>query len=123
MKKESAMLRENEGRTALVELSFAFMGTLKLLGLEARLFRRWGLTPRQMRHVGMIETTGALMVARPQTRLLGAAGLAAVSSIMLYMELRNRETELVLPRLAITGLALVTAVAARNEGRTVLRQI
>ena len=116
------MLRENEGRTALVELSFAFMGALKLLGLESRLFRRWGMTSRQMRHVGAIETAGALMVAKPETRLLGAAGLAAVSSIMLYMEVRNRETELVLPRLALTGLALVTALAARQAGRTVARQ-
>ncbi len=41
------MLRENEGRTALLELSFAFMGVLKLLGLETRMFRRWGMSPRR----------------------------------------------------------------------------
>ena len=55
------MVRENEGRTALLELSFAFMGVLKLLGLETRLFRRWGMSPRAMRRIGMIETAGAML--------------------------------------------------------------
>jgi hypothetical protein len=108
------MARDNEGRIALLELSFAFMGALKLLGLETRLFRRMGLTPRQMRHVGMIETAGALMVANEGTRTLGAVGLAGVSALMLVAELRSHEAELVLPRLALTGLAARTAFAARS---------
>ena len=106
------MVKQNEGRTALVELSFAFMGVLKLTGLEAGLFRRWGLTRRQMRNVGAIETLGALMVANPPTRSLGALGLAVISAVMLVVEVRNRETELVLPRLALTALAAMTALAA-----------
>jgi hypothetical protein len=106
------MLRENDGRTALVELSFVVMGGLKLLGLETRLFRRMGLSTRSMRGLGLIEAGGALLVAKPETRAVGAAGLAAVSTMMLAVELRNRETELVLPRLALTVLAGLTAIAA-----------
>ncbi len=116
------MLRENEGRTALLELSFAFMGVLKLLGLETRMFRRWGVSPRYMRRIGAIEAGGAMMVANENTRLLGAAGLSAISAMMLAVELRNREVELVLPRLALTGLAVLTAVAARNALRAPGRQ-
>ncbi len=108
------MVRENEGRTALLELSFAFMGVLKLVGLETGMFRRWGISPRAMRRIGVVETAGALMVANDKTRLLGAAGLSAISAMMLAVEMRNREVELVLPRLALTGLALVTALGARN---------
>ena len=108
------MLRENEGRTALLELSFAFMGLLKLLGLERRLFRRWGLSPLAMRRIGVVEAGGAMLVAKPETRAIGAAGLAAISALLLAVELRNRETELVLPRVALTGLALATALAARK---------
>ena len=111
------MPRENEGRTALVELSFAFMGVLKLLGLETRMFRRWGISPKYMRRIGAFETAGAMMVARDETRLLGAAGLSALSVMMLAVEVRNRETELVLPRLALTGLAIVTMIAARDRMR------
>ncbi len=108
------MVRENEGRTALLELSFAFMGVLKLLGLERRLFQRWGMPPRSMRRIGLAETAGAMLVANPGTRPLGAAGLAAISTLLLAVELRNRETELVIPRLLLTGLAFRTAIAARN---------
>jgi hypothetical protein len=108
------MVRENEGRTALLELSFAFMGVLKLLGLETRLFRRWGMSPKSMRRIGLIETAGAILVAKPETRPIGAAGLAAISALLLAVELRNRETELVLPRLVLTGLAVRTALGARN---------
>ena len=108
------MIRENEGRTALLEMSFAFMGVLKLLGLETRLFRRWGISPRAMRRIGLVEAAGAVLVAKPETRTIGAAGLAAISALLLAVELRHRETELVLPRLALTGLALTTALAARN---------
>ena len=52
------------------------------------------------------------MVANPPTRPLGALGLAAISAVMLVVEVRNRETELVLPRLALTALAAMTALAA-----------
>ncbi len=116
------MLRENEGRTALVELSFAFMGALKLLGLETRMFRRWGISPRSMRGIGVVETAGAIMVANDKTRVLGAAGLAAVSAMMLAVEMRNREVELILPRLGLTCLAFATAAAARNSARKSMRQ-
>ena len=115
------MVRENEGRTALVELSFAFMGALKLLGLETRLFRRWGLTPRSMRRIGAVEAAGAVMIANEATRLLGAAGLSAISAMMLAVEIRNRETELILPRLVLTGLVIATAVGARNRIRPTAR--
>ena len=67
-----------DGAASLLGLSFAFMGVLKLAGLEQGMFRRWGLTPRQMRVVGVAETAGALMVARRETRTLGAAGLTAL---------------------------------------------
>ena len=112
------MPRDNEGRTALVELSFAFMGVLKLLGLESRMFRRWGLSKSAMRRIGALETGGAMMVAYKDTRLLGAVGLSALSAMMLAVEMRNRETELVLPRLALTGLVVATALAARDGLRT-----
>ena len=116
------MVRENEGRIALVELSFAFMGALKLLGLETRMFRRWGISPRSMRRIGAVETAGAIMVANDRTRVLGAAGLSAVSAMMLAVELRNREVELILPRLALTCLAFATALAAGNSVRAKMRQ-
>ncbi len=70
-----------------------------------------------MRRIGAIEAGGALMVANENTRLLGAAGLAAISAMMLAVEMRNREVELVLPRLALTGLAMRTAMAGRNALR------
>ena len=104
------MTRENEGRLALLEVSFAIMGVLKILGLEARLFRRWGLSPRHMRRIGVIETAGALLVADERPRPIGAAGLAAISALMLAAELRHREGELVLPRLAVTALAASVAI-------------
>ncbi len=116
------VMRENEGRTALVELSFAFIGALKLLGLETRMFRRWGLSPRSMRRVGAVEAAGALMVAHEKTRVLGAAGLSAISLMMLAVELRNREVELILPRVVLTGLAVATALAARNDAALPARQ-
>ena len=90
------MTRNDEGRLALLEISFALSGLLKLLGLEARLFHRWGISTRQMRRIGLVETAGA-------------TGLAAVSALMLAAELRHREAELVLPRLAITALAASVA--------------
>ncbi len=116
------MVRENEGRTALLEMSFAFMGVLKLLGLERRLFKRWGMSSRSMKRIGVVETAGALMVAKPETRALGAAGLTAISVLLLAVELRNRETELVIPRLLLTALALRTALAA-NSARGVPARI
>ena len=103
------MVRNNEGRLALLEVSFALMGLLKVLGLEARLFRRWGISTRQMRRIGLMETAGAMLVADERTRPIGATGLAALSTLMLAAELRNREAELVLPRLALTGLAASVA--------------
>ena len=113
------MVQENEGRTALLEISFAAMGVLKLLGLETRLFRRWGMTGRQMRRIGLVETAGALLVANEGTRPIGAAGLAAISAMMLAVELREGEAELILPRLAVTLLGLRTAMAggAKLRGR------
>lgn len=112
------MVRENDGRTAALEISFAAMGVLKLLGLETRLFRRWGMTPRQMRRIGMVETAGAFLVANEGTRPIGAAGLAAISAMMLAVELRNREAELILPRLVVTVLALRTAMAGGAKLRS-----
>ena len=85
---------------------------LKLVGLERRLFKRWGMSSRSMKRIGLIETAGAVMVARPETRPIGAAGLAAISALLLVVELKNRETELVIPRLLLTGLAVRTAIAA-----------
>lgn len=95
-----------DGRASLLGLAFAFTGVLKLAGLERRMFRRWGLSARQMRMVGIVETAGALLVAKRETRTLGAAGLTAISAMMLAIEARNGEVELVLPRL---GLLLVAA--------------
>ena len=64
-----------------------------------------------MRRIGLMETAGAFLVANEGTRPIAAAGLAVMSSMMLAVELRNRETELILPRLAVTLLALRTAMA------------
>ena len=111
------MVQENAGRTAALEVSFAAMGLLKLVGLESRMFRRWGMTPRQMRRIGLIETAGAFAVANEGTRPIAAAGLAAMSAMMLAVELRNRETELILPRLVVTLLALRTAMAGGSRLR------
>ena len=105
------MTQNKDGRAALLGLSFAFMGVLKLAGLQRAMFRRWGLSGRQMRAVGAIETLGALMVARPGTRTLGAAGLAALSVAMLVKEAGNGEAELVLPRLALLLVAAQEATA------------
>ena len=101
-----------DGRASLLGLSFAFMGVLKLAGLERGMFRRWGMTSRQMRVVGVVETAGALMVANRETRSIGAAGLAALSAIMLAVEARNGEAELVLPRLGLLVMAAREAVKA-----------
>ena len=111
------MTRNDEGRLALLEISFALSGLLKLLGLEARLFHRWGISTRQMRRIGALETAGAMLVANERTRPIGAAGLAAVSALMLAAELRHREAELVLPRLAITALAASVAMGAFSARR------
>ncbi|WP_158744746.1 DoxX family protein [Acidisphaera sp. L21] len=116
------MLRENEGRTALVELSFTIMGLMKLLGLQTRLFRRMGLPPRSMRKFGLFEAGGAMLVANPETRAIGGAGLAAISAMMLVVELRSREAELVLPRLALTALAAMIAVSACRSRAVSARQ-
>ena len=115
------MVKENEGRTAALEISFAVMGVLKLVGLESRLFRRWGMTPRQMRRIGMAETAGAFLVANEGTRPIAAAGLAAMSAMMLAVELRNRETELILPRLIVTAIAIRTAMAGGAKLRSRVR--
>ena len=111
------MARNDEGRLALLEISFALSGLLKILGLEARLFRRWGLSTRQMRRIGMMETAGAMLVANERTRPIGATGLAAISALMLAAELRHHEAELVLPRLALTGLAASVAFGAVSAPR------
>lgn len=112
------MVEEKPGRTAALEISFATMGVLKLLGLERRLFRRWGMTPRQMRRIGVVEVAGAFMVANEGTRPVGAAGLAAISAMMLAVEWREGEAELILPRLAVTLLALRTAMAGGAKLRS-----
>lgn len=104
-----------DGRAALLGLSFAFMGVLKLLGLERGMFRRWGMSPRQMRVVGVVETAGALMVANRQTRPFGAAGLAALSAMMLAVEAGNGEAELVLPRLGLLVMAVRETVAGAGR--------
>ncbi len=70
------MVQENPGRTAALEVSFAAMGVLKLVGLERGMFRRWGMTSRQMRRIGLLETAGAFAVANEGTRPIAAAGLA-----------------------------------------------
>ena len=101
-----------DGRASLLGLSFAFMGVLKLVGLERGMFRRWGMTSRQMRVVGVAETAGALLVARRETRTLGAAGLAGLSALMLVVEARNGEAELVLPRLGLLVVAIREAIDA-----------
>lgn len=101
-----------DGRASLLGLAFAFMGTLKLAGLERQMFRRWGLSTRQMRMVGLVETAGALLVANRETRTLGAAGLAAMSAMMLAVEARNGEAELVLPRLGLLLVAVREAAKA-----------
>ena len=81
------------------------------------MFRRWGMTPRQMRRIGLVETAGAFLVANDGTRPIAAAGLTVMSAMMLAVELRNRETELILPRLAVTLLALRTAMAGGSRLR------
>ena len=101
-----------DGRAAVLGMSFAFMGVLKLLGLETGMFRRWGMSPGQMKVVGVVETAGAMMVASRQTRPLGAAGLAALSAIMLVIEARNGEAELVVPRLGLLVMAAREAARA-----------
>ncbi len=111
------MARNDEGRLALLEVSFGLSGLLKVLGLEARLFRRWGLSTRQMRRIGLIETVGAMLVANESTRPIGATGLALLSALMLAAELRHREAELVLPRLALTGLAASVAFGSMAARR------
>ena len=97
--------KTKEGRAALLGLSFAFMGVLKLLGLERAMFRRWGMSSRQMRTVGVIECAAAMMVAKRETRPLAAAGLTVMSAMLLAVEAGNGEAELVLPRLGLLVIA------------------
>ncbi len=110
------MTRTNdEGRAALLGLSFAAMGLLKLLGLEARIFRRWGLSNRQLRHVGLAELGGAALVSARETRSIGAAGLAGLSAVMLAAEIRNHEVELVVPRTLLLLVAIGAAIGTSTR--------
>lgn len=109
------MTNKQDGRAALLTGSFALMGALKLLGLERPLFQRWGYGRRDMRLVGAAEAAGAALVANPETRVLGAAGLAAVSAIMLGVETRNGDALLALPRGALLLVALATALRVGDD--------
>jgi len=98
---------------AVLGASFGLAGLSKLLdlGMQRRLFRRWGYTPEFMHAVGAAEVSGALLLAAPPSRRLGAAGLTAVAAGATATVLRNRETVLAFSALPLLWMALAAATA------------
>lgn len=95
----------------LVSLGFAVAGLTKVtdMGIQRRMFRRWGWTDDNRRLVGSAEIVGAALVCARPTRRLGGAILATSSAVVLASELSHGEGPVGLPRLAML-LAAITAL-------------
>jgi uncharacterized membrane protein YphA (DoxX/SURF4 family) len=95
----------------LLGLGFVITGTDKLFGMRAyrRMFRELGWSERDMRLIGTAELAGGTLLVAGATRLLGGALLAGASVAVLGSELRHRNANRALARLAVLA-GVVTAV-------------
>lgn len=102
----------------LFGLAFVITGTDKLFGLRAyrRMFRQWGWSEQQMRLIGAAELGGGTLLAAETTRPLGGLLLAVASTAVLAAELRHRDADRALPRLALL-VGIVTAAWPRRSAR------
>ncbi len=93
-----------------VGLGFAASGISKIVAIppQRRLFASWGWSEDDMRIMGAAELGGALLVATPKLRRLGAALLTSTSVCLALAELRHHDDKLVTPRVAM----LLAAVSA-----------
>ena len=73
------------------------------------MFREWGWSEQQMRLIGAAELSGGTLLAAETTRQLGGALLALASTAVLAAELRHRDADRALPRLALL-VGIATAV-------------
>lgn len=87
---------------------FGVMGAMKVTGdpWEKQLYRRFGYNDDVRVAAGIVEATGALMLASPRNRRLGALLLAAISVPTLAAELNTGQTKLVAPRATLLALVL-----------------
>lgn len=102
-------------RLGLLAAAFGAMGAMKLAGVdwERRLFSQWHRSAQAMRMAGAAETAGALMLACPATRRLGAVALAAESLGVLEEEVRHRNDALACIRGTLLLLAAMAALPRR----------
>lgn len=96
----------------VVSGGFAVAGVSKLLAVppQKRLFASWGWSEDDMRIIGAAELGGAVMLATPAFRRLGAALLAATSTCIAMAELRHKDDALVTPRLAMLAAAVSSGI-------------
>lgn len=105
---------------AVLGASFGIAGLTKLLdfGVQRRLFRRLGYSQEFMHAVGAAEVSGALLLASPPSRRLGAAGLTAVAVGATAAVLRNRQLGLACSALPLLWMAAEAAIGpAANDSR------
>ena len=95
-----------------VSAGFAAAGVSKLVALppQKRLFASWGWSEEDMRIIGAAELGGAVLLATPGLRRLGAALLASTSTCIAMAELRHHDDALVTPRLAMLVAAVSSGV-------------
>lgn len=93
---------------SLVGLAFASAGIAKLVAIEpeAKLFRSWGWSKRDMQIIGASELLGAALLVTRSTQRLGALLLSSSSICILQEELRHDDNLLVTPRAGLLLAAL-----------------
>ena len=91
---------------------FAVAGISKLLAVppQKRLFASWGWKEDDMRIIGAAELGGAVLLATPPLRRLGAALLASTSTCIALAEIRHNDDALVTPRLAMLAAAVSSGI-------------
>ena len=99
----------------LVGLAFATAGIAKLTAAEpeAKLFRSWGWSRKDMQIIGTSELLGAVMLVTRSTQRLGALLLSSSSVCILTAELRHGDDLLVTPRAGMLLAALSGFVRRR----------
>ena len=95
-----------------VSVGFAAAGVSKLVALppQKRLFASWGWSEQDMRIIGPAHLGGAVLLATPGLRRLGAGLLAATSTCIAMAELRHHDDVLVSPRLAMLAAAVSSGI-------------
>ncbi len=87
------MMRENDGRTALLELSFAFMGCSSCSAWRPACSGVGACRRGRCAASAWWRPPARCWWRKTDTRPIGAAGLAAISALLLAVELRDRETD------------------------------